>query len=126
MGDVLENISKNIAKLRKSKGWTQEMLADFSGLSQNAITAIENKKAWPGIATVRKLAAALSVSEEELFLSSPLKPKPTKEELLEKIAESYGINIVIEKPPPEKPPNNEKKNIVNTKNLQRDPDDLSF
>lgn len=59
---------KNLVKLRKEKGWSQEKLAVESGISYNTIIKIErggikNSK----IETIIKLVDALGVSIDELL-----------------------------------------------------------
>lgn len=59
---------KNLVKLRKQKGWSQEKLAVESGISYNTIIKIERGGIEnPKIETVIKLADALSVSVDELI-----------------------------------------------------------
>ena len=59
---------KNLVKLRKQKGWSQEKLAVESGVSYNTIIKIERGGIEnPKIETVIKLADALSVSVDELI-----------------------------------------------------------
>jgi len=59
---------KNLAKLRKQKGWSQEKLAVESGISYNTIVKLERGKIKnPKIETVAKLADALKVSIDELI-----------------------------------------------------------
>jgi transcriptional regulator with XRE-family HTH domain len=58
---------KNLIKIRKEKGWSQEKLAVESGISYNTIIKIERGGIEnPKIATVIKLAGALQVSIDEL------------------------------------------------------------
>jgi len=58
---------KNLAKLRKAKGWTQEKLAQEAGISYNTLIKIERDGIKnPKIETVIKLASALKVSIDEL------------------------------------------------------------
>jgi len=58
---------KNLAKLRKQKGWSQEKLAVESGISYNTLIKIERGGIEnPKIETVIKLADALRVSIDEL------------------------------------------------------------
>lgn len=53
---------KNLAKLRKQKGWSQEKLAQEAGISYNTLIKIErNGIKNPKIETVIKLAKALKV-----------------------------------------------------------------
>ncbi len=59
---------KNLAKLRKQKGWSQEKLAVESGVSYNTIIKLERGGIKnPKIETVVKLADALKVSVDELI-----------------------------------------------------------
>ena len=58
---------KNLVKLRKQKGWSQEKLAVESGISYNTIIKIERGGIEnPKIATVIKLADALGVSIDKI------------------------------------------------------------
>jgi transcriptional regulator with XRE-family HTH domain len=59
---------KNLARIRKTKGWSQEKLAQESKVSYNTLIKIErNGIENPKIETVIKLADALSVSIDELI-----------------------------------------------------------
>jgi len=54
---------KNLVKLRKQKGWSQEKLAVESGISYNTIIKIERGGIKnPKIETVIRLAKALNIS----------------------------------------------------------------
>ncbi len=58
---------KNLAKIRKQKGWTQEKLSQEAGISYNTLIKIErNGIKNPKIETVIKLAEALGVSMDKL------------------------------------------------------------
>lgn len=59
---------KNLAKIRKEKGWSQEKLAQEAGISYNTLIKIERDGIKnPKIETVIKLAEALKVSVDELL-----------------------------------------------------------
>jgi len=59
---------KNLVKLRKGKGWSQEKLAVESGISYNTIIKIERGGIKnPKIETVVKLANALKVTLDNLI-----------------------------------------------------------
>lgn len=60
-------ISENIKILRKRLGWSQEMLAERTGVSAPYITQIEVGKRTPSLDIVEKLAAALGVEYKTLF-----------------------------------------------------------
>ena len=58
---------KNLVKLRKQKGWSQEKLAVESEISYNTIIKIERGGIEnPKIETVIKLAKALNVKIDDL------------------------------------------------------------
>lgn len=58
---------KNLTKLRKEKGWSQEKLAAESEISYNTLIKIERGGIEnPKIKTVIKLAVALTVSIDKL------------------------------------------------------------
>jgi transcriptional regulator with XRE-family HTH domain len=58
---------KNLAKIRKRKGWSQEKLAVESGVSYNTIIKLERGGIKnPKIETVIKLANALGISIDKL------------------------------------------------------------
>ena len=60
-------LSKRLKKLRKEKGWSQQKLAEKTGLSFNAITKIEQGLAkHPTLKTLLKLADVFEVSLDEL------------------------------------------------------------
>ena len=58
---------KNLSKIRKQKGWSQEKLAVESNISYNTIIKIERGGIKnPKIETVIKLSKALNVTVDEL------------------------------------------------------------
>lgn len=64
-----ENISLGLRlrRLRALRGWTQERLAEESGISVNGIIKIENGSTTkPRINTITKLANALGIGLDEL------------------------------------------------------------
>ncbi len=59
---------KNLAKIRKEKGWTQEKLAIESGISYNTLIKIERGGIDnPKIETVIKLAKSLNIKIDDLI-----------------------------------------------------------
>ncbi len=60
-------ISQRLKELRKEKGWSQQKLAEKTGLSFNAITKIEQGLAkHPTLKTLLKLADAFGIGLDEL------------------------------------------------------------
>jgi transcriptional regulator with XRE-family HTH domain len=58
---------ENLAEIRKEKGWSQQELADKSGVSQTYISELEANKKQPTVPIAQKLALALGVSIGELL-----------------------------------------------------------
>lgn len=57
----------NVARIRESKGLTQEQLGWSSGLHQTAVARIESGDRMPTLPTIFKLAAGLEVPPADLF-----------------------------------------------------------
>jgi len=63
-----ENLSKNIMRLRKQKGLSQEKLARLSDVANNTIIKMESgENDNPTLETLRKVAKALDVSVDNLI-----------------------------------------------------------
>ena len=60
-------IRENVKSLRKRLGWSQEALAEKTGVSAPYITQIEVGKRTPSLDIVEKLASALGVEYKTLF-----------------------------------------------------------
>ena len=60
-------LGKRIRRLRQIKGYTQERLAEESGLSVAFIGLAERGKECPSIKTASRIAEVLGVSLSELF-----------------------------------------------------------
>lgn len=56
-----EILALNLIRLRKDRGWTQEVLADECGLHRTYIGDIERQQRNVSIDNIEKLAAALDV-----------------------------------------------------------------
>lgn len=76
----MSNIGKNITKLRKEKGITQEQLAERLHVTRQAVSHWENGKTHPDIDILTALAEYFEVSIEELIYGN----------------KSKGSNITIE------------------------------
>ena len=65
---IMSNISKNLRKLRESKGLSQEKLARLSDVANNTIVKIEaGKNLNPTLDTLKKIAKALTITVDELI-----------------------------------------------------------
>ena len=58
--EILHRISENIRIKRLKKKFTQEKLAELSGITQKYISFIEKQKANPSIVIIVKIAEALN------------------------------------------------------------------
>jgi len=56
-----------LTKLRESKGWSQQKLADKSGVSQAYISELELGRKNPTVKILLKLSQALEVSVSKLL-----------------------------------------------------------
>lgn len=63
----LSAFGKRLAEVRRSKGFTQESLADKAGVTALTVSYIEQGRQWPRISTLQKLAKCLDVQVMELF-----------------------------------------------------------
>lgn len=60
-------LARNVRRLRKLKGWSQDELAGRLKIKQTAVSLIENKRANPTLETLEDLAACLGVRFVDLF-----------------------------------------------------------
>lgn len=63
-------MTNDIARVRLSRGWTQQQLATIVRVSRQTIIAIEKGNYEPSTSLSLKLALALGVSVDELFTLS--------------------------------------------------------
>ncbi len=57
---------KRLRELRKSKGYTQQALAEKAEIDEKHLSRVENGKYFPSYATLNKLLSALGVTLEEV------------------------------------------------------------
>ena len=72
--DYIE-LGKRIKKIRKSKGITQEQLAENIGLSTQYISNLETAKSKGSLETIVKIANIFEVSVDELLCDSVKKSR---------------------------------------------------
>ena len=61
-------LGKRVLQLRKEKGWSQERLAEKSGISNNYVSNIENCYSIPSLETLMKLCDAFQITPNDLLL----------------------------------------------------------
>jgi transcriptional regulator with XRE-family HTH domain len=64
---LMKSFGKRVALVRKSKGVTQQQLAENIGMSVVAIAYIETGKRWARLGTLNKIAKSLKVDIAILF-----------------------------------------------------------
>jgi len=62
-----DQVSIRIKTLRKRRNLSQEQLAEITGRSADAISAIERGKSFPNYETIELLAKALEVQVQDFF-----------------------------------------------------------
>jgi transcriptional regulator with XRE-family HTH domain len=65
--DMRRLVGRNVLRIRKSKGITQERLAEISGFSQQYISGLEKGQRNPTVVTIYELSQALGVNYIELL-----------------------------------------------------------
>lgn len=76
MGNVISQngslmpLDKNLLQLRKSRGFTQEQMADITGLHINSVKAYEAGRSVPSAEVIKKIALAFSVTTDELIFDA--------------------------------------------------------
>lgn len=64
---VAKALARNVRRLRKEKGWTQDELAAKLKIEQTAVSLIENNRANPKLETIEAIATCLGVRFLDLF-----------------------------------------------------------
>lgn len=87
-------ISRNIKSLRKKLGWSQEFLAERTGVSAPYITQIEVGKRTPSLDIVEKLTFAFGVEYKTLFETTDIVDFTKNPEFSKHILESKLISAI--------------------------------
>jgi transcriptional regulator with XRE-family HTH domain len=64
---MIENFGRNVARLRKQRGWSQEELASKIDVKKQSISNIERGVRFPTFETLEKIANAFHATPVELF-----------------------------------------------------------
>lgn len=91
-------LGKNILRLRRAKGITQDELAAYLGVSKSSVSKWENSGSYPDIVLLPQLASLFNVSMDELMGYEPQLGKKQicekYEELSERMAEENPENVL--------------------------------
>ena len=66
--DIRRQVGRNLKRIRKEKGWSQEELAFESGLHRTYISGIERGARNPTVIILTRLAETLNVAVSALVL----------------------------------------------------------
>jgi transcriptional regulator with XRE-family HTH domain len=66
--DMRKLVGRNLARLRREKGFTQERFAEVSGVTQQYVSDVERGLRNPTIVSIYNLATALGVSHVDLVM----------------------------------------------------------
>jgi transcriptional regulator with XRE-family HTH domain len=76
-GVTVEGWGSELRQLRRARRWTQEDLEEYSGLDQSSISQFENEEKRPSMSSIRRLARAFEISDEDLArIVGHLDPEP--------------------------------------------------
>lgn len=67
-GEFLKKLGEHVAKIRKSKGYSQDRLYLEAGFSRGTMSKIENGLVNPQIITLRKIAKTIGVPLKMLMI----------------------------------------------------------
>ena len=65
--DMRKLVGRNVERLRRAQGITQEQLAERSGFSQQYISGLENGRRNPTVVTLYEIASALNSNPVDLL-----------------------------------------------------------
>lgn len=64
--EIITTVARNLKRLRRERGWSQEHLAFESGLHRTYISGLERGVRNPTVTVLDRLAETLGVGPEEL------------------------------------------------------------
>ena len=67
MSSLKVGLGRKIKRLRESKNFTQEYLAELVGIEQATLSNIERGKSYPTVETLQKIADSLGVEPYVLY-----------------------------------------------------------
>lgn len=86
--ELREDLSQNLKKYRKQKGWSQFKLAEKAEISEQTINSIEGLRLWPSDKTLSKIASALEVEMYQLFIPQKIDLQSELKQAVVKTVES--------------------------------------
>ena len=65
--DICVRLGRRIRLLRSKRGWTQQQLADMTGIGRVHVTELENGKREAGLKMLEKLASSFDITVSDLL-----------------------------------------------------------
>jgi len=67
MATIPTRVTNRVKELRLARGWTQEALADATGVSRQSINSIENDRYVPSLPLALLFARVFKCSTDDIF-----------------------------------------------------------
>jgi transcriptional regulator with XRE-family HTH domain len=67
--DICIRLGRRIRQLRSKQGWTQQQLADMTGIGRVHVSELENGKREAGLRMLERIADTFEVSVSDLLRS---------------------------------------------------------
>lgn len=93
--DIKKQLGKRIQLIRKSKGFTQEKLAELIGIEPPSLSYIETGKFSPSVETLQKLAEVLNVEVWEFYYFETLSNRDMILELTRAMATDENLTKIF-------------------------------
>ena len=93
--DVARQFGRHVRSLRKVRAFTQEELAERSGLSTDTIRRLEHGSFSPSLDTLRKLTNGLTIALSTLFRSFEFGERDPRQELLDMVCMRSTAEIEV-------------------------------
>lgn len=93
MAELQKQFGARVKELRKRKGYTQEHLAELSGIGVRSLGKIETGNSFPSPETLENMIKALGVSFVEIFDFEHLQPEKDLKDLTIKMIDSHPDKI---------------------------------
>lgn len=90
MSDIKKLLGKRIKEIRTAKHYTQEYLAELTGLGSTSISKIENGLYHPTDENLEKISKALEVEPYKLYKYNHLLPNSEIREILHEIIDKIS------------------------------------
>jgi transcriptional regulator with XRE-family HTH domain len=71
MANIREILANNIKEYRRKNGFSQDKLAESSGISSQYLATVETCRKFPTPEVLERLAEALGIETHELFTLAP-------------------------------------------------------